>query len=150
MRRVKMPFVLLALSSLPGTLNAQAGEESDPFASVLFTAEEVMQHRRAIDLNDEQRDAITRLIEQLQGRVVSLQWRLLDETESVREALEAPRVDLDRVLDRFQTALDTESEIKRAHLELLVRIKNVLTPSQQEKLRELRREASSGEGRPRP
>jgi len=150
MRRVNQLFVLLALTSLPGTVWAQAGEGSDPFASVLFTAEEVMQHRRAIDLNDEQRDAITRLIEQLQGRVVSLQWRLLDETESVREALEGPRVDLDRVLDRFQKALETEVEIKRAHLELLVRIKNVLSPAQQEKLRELRREASGGEGRLRP
>jgi len=135
---VKLLFVLPVLALMPGALNAQVEEEPDPFSTVLFTAEEIMQHRRAIDLNDEQRDAITRLIEELQGRAVGLQWRLLDETESVREALEGPRVDLDRVLDRFRRAMETETAIKRAHLELLVRIKNVLTAEQQEKLRELR------------
>jgi len=138
MRSMQLRFVLSALALLPGALNAQAGEAQDPFFSVLFTAEEVMQHRRAIELNDEQRDAITRLIEELQGRAVGLQWRLLDETEAVREALDAPRVDLDRVMDRFRQAMETETDIKRAHLELLVRIKNVLTPAQQEKLKTLR------------
>jgi hypothetical protein len=56
----------------------------------------------------------------------------------VKEALEGPRVDLDRVMDRFTKALDTEMEIKRVHLELLVRIKNILSPSQQEELLRLR------------
>jgi hypothetical protein len=133
------PILLLAfVLFLPGRLHAQTEEEADPFAALVFTPEEIMQHRRAIDLNDEQRDGITRLIEDLQGRLVALQWRLLDETESVREALEGPRVDLDRVMDRFGGALDTEMEIKRVHLELLVRIKNILTRAQQEELLRLR------------
>ena len=104
------------------------------------TPEEIMQHRRAIDLNDEQRDAITHLIQDLQGRMVGLQWRLLDDTESVKESLEGNRVDLDRVMDRFSKALETEVSLKELHLELLIRIKNVLTPEQQIRLRELRRE----------
>lgn len=145
MRSQYLRVVLLSLAFFPGVLGAQVEEEPDPFSSVLFTAEEIMQHRRAIDLNDEQRDAITRLIEELQGRVVALQWRLLDETESVREALEGPRVDLDRVMDRFSEALDTERDIKQAHLELLVRIKNLLTPDQQERLRALRGGGTEGE-----
>jgi Spy/CpxP family protein refolding chaperone len=131
-------LVLPVLALSTGKLNAQAEENPNPFASVLFTPEEIMQHRRAINLNDEQRDAITRLIEELQGRMVSLQWRLLDETEAVKEALEGSRVDLDRVMDRFEKTLDTEAEIKQVHLELLVRIKNVLTREQQETLTELR------------
>ena len=106
--------------------------------SLVFTPEEIMQNRRAIDLNDEQRDGITRLIQDLQGEMVGLQWRLLDETEAVKEALEGPRVDLDKVMDRFGKALDTEMDIKRVHLELLIRIKNILTPSQQEELLRLR------------
>ncbi len=138
MRSLPLPFVLLLLALWPGVLAARVQEEPDPFSAVLFTPEEIMEHGRAIGLNDEQRDAITRLIEELQGRAVALQWRLLDETASVKEALEGPRVDLDRVLDRFNQALDTEMDIKRAHLELLVRIKNVLTPAQQGRLRELR------------
>jgi len=138
MRNVYRLLVLALCLLTPGTLIAQSEAEEDPFASLLFTPEEIMQHRRAIDLNDEQRDGITRLIEELQGRMVGLQWRLLDETESVMEALEGPRVDLDRVMDRFRKAMNTEMEIKRVHLELLIRIKNILTPTQQGELLRLR------------
>ncbi len=138
MRHLFSPLFLSLFLLVPGALNAQAEEAGDPFADLLFTPEEIMQHRRAIDLNDEQRDSITRLIEDLQGRLVGLQWRLLDDTEAVKEAMEGPRVDLDRVMDRFGKAMDTEMDIKRIHLELLVRIKNVLTPTQQEELLRLR------------
>lgn len=140
MKSLSLAFILIPLVLFPGTARAQAEAEAeaDPFAALLFTPEEIMQHRRAIELNDEQRDAITRLIEELQGKLVGLQWRLLDETESVKEALENPRVDLDRVMDRFGNALDTEVEIKRTHLELLIRIKNILTRQQQGTLLELR------------
>jgi len=138
MKSLSLLFILLPLVFSPGTARAQAEAEADPFATHLFTPEEIMQHRRAIELNDEQRDAITRLIEELQGKMVGLQWRLLDETESVKEALENPRVDLDRVMDRFGDALETEMELKRTHLELLIRIKNILTRQQQGALLDLR------------
>ena len=138
MRKLCRLLALISVLFVPGWLSAQTEEADDPFANLVFTPEEIMQHRRAIDLNDEQRDGITRLIQDLQGEMVGLQWRLLDETESVKEALEGPRVDLDRVQDRFGKALDTEMEIKRIHLELLVRIKNILTPAQQEELLRLR------------
>ena len=138
MRNVYRPLVLALCLMTPGILSAQTEQAEDPFASLVFTPEEIMEHRRAIDLNDEQRDGITRLIQDLQGDLVGLQWRLLDETESVKESMEGPRVDLDRVMDRFGKALDTEMEIKRIHLELLIRIKNILTPVQQEELLRLR------------
>jgi len=143
MKNVSRLLVLTLCFLTPGILSAQSEAEEDPFASLLFTPEEIMEHRRAIDLNDEQRDGITRLIQDLQGRLVGLQWRLLDETESVKEALEGPRVDLDRVMDRFGKALNTEMEIKRVHLELYIRIKNILTPAQQEELLRLRELDSS-------
>ncbi len=140
MKSLSLLFILFSLTLAPVAARAQAQSEAeaDPFAELLFTPEEIMQHRRAIELNDEQRDAITRLIEELQGRLVGLQWRLLDDTESVKEALAGPRVDLDRVMDRFSDALETEVEIKRTHLELLIRIKNILSREQQRTLLELR------------
>jgi len=140
-------FVAPFLLATPPSVLAQAAHEDDRFASVLFTAEEIMLHGRTIGLTDEQRHAITRLIQDFQGRAVGLQWRLLDETESMRALLAQPRVDLDRALDRFKRVLDTEMEIKRVHLELLIRIKNVLTREQQERLVRLRaREGGEPEG----
>lgn len=136
-------FVLVALLALSpalaaAPLQAQDTGDDDPIARAVFEPELLMQHRRAIGLTDEQRDAASRLIQDLQGRVVSLQWELLDEMESLGEALSGPRVDLDLALDRFDDVLQKETEIKRLHLELLVRLKNLLTPEQQATLTRLR------------
>ena len=89
-------------------------------------------------LNDEQRAAITRLIEQLQGRVLGLQWQLAEQVQALRETLGRSRVDQDRALDQLNRVLDTEKAIKKAHLEMLLRIKNVLRAEQQAELSRLR------------
>ena len=116
---------------------AQAVGE-DPLFSTLFPPELIMQHRRAIGLTDEQRDAISQLIGDLQGRVIRLQWELLDEIQRLTEITSGTRVDLDRSLDQIGNVLDTESEIKQAHLEMLVRVKNLLSADQQATLERLR------------
>jgi len=112
--------------------------QEDPLFQALFPPELIMQHRRAIELTDEQRDAISRLIQNLQGRVVALQWELLDEMEQLTQTMQASRVELDRALDQLEAVLGTEREIKQAHLEMLVRIKNLLRPEQQATLERLR------------
>lgn len=132
-----MVLALFLVSAAP--LGAQTPEEPG-FEETLFAPELIMQHRRAIDLTDEQRDAISRLIGDLQGRIVSLQWELLDEMQTLTETLERPRIDLDLAMDQLDAALDTEKRIKQANLELLIRIKNVLTPAQQDALRRFRDE----------
>jgi Spy/CpxP family protein refolding chaperone len=119
--------------------------QPDPFASVLFPPELIMQHGRAIRLTDEQRDAITRLIEQLQGRVVALQWELVEQVQTLRETLSGARVDQDRALDQLNRVLDTEKRIKQGHLEMLIRIKNVLRPEQQAELQRLRGSADDSD-----
>lgn len=142
--RVVLRFALagiLAMGWPTGPVEAQQEPptvQDDPIFETLFPPELIMQHRRAIGLDDEQRDAISRLISDLQGRVLSLQWELMAEVEELSTITARPRVDLDRALDQMDTVLDTEKEIKQAHLEMLVRIKNILTPLQQEMLEDLR------------
>jgi Spy/CpxP family protein refolding chaperone len=139
MRRLRGTLLLLAaLAGAPAALSAQQPPApADPLAS-LFTPELIMQHRRAIELTDGQRDQITRMIGELQGRVTQLQWELLDEMEQLERILNGPRVDLDRSLDQMERVLDREAQIKRAHLEMLVRIKNLLRPEQQAELTRLK------------
>ena len=142
--------LVLGASALTAPLAAQEAPSiaDDPLFATLFPPELIMQHRRAINLTDEQRDAISRLIGDLQGDVVRLQWELLDEMQQLTEVTSAPRVDLDRAMDQIENVLDTEKEIKQAHLEMLVRIKNLLTPAQQTTLEGLR--GRSPPGRPSP
>jgi Spy/CpxP family protein refolding chaperone len=134
-------LIALAVMVQPGA--RLSGQEppaapEDPLFEALFPPELIMQHRRAIGLTDEQRDAISRLIEELQGRVVRLQWELLDEVEELTQIMSGTRVDLDRALDQLDTVLETEKHIKQAHLEMLVRIKNLLSAQQQAELERLR------------
>jgi Spy/CpxP family protein refolding chaperone len=146
MRRVLARSLFIAvcvvLSVLLGArrVDAQAApkQEADPFATVLFPPELIMQHARAIRLNDEQRAVITKLIEQLQGRAISLQWQLAEQVQALRETLGKTKVDQDRALDQLNRVLDTEKAIKKAHLEMLLRIKNVLRAEQQTELARLR------------
>ena len=140
MRRLgRVVLLAVALGGAPGALSAQQQPApADSLFSSLFTPELIMQHRRAIGLSDGQRDQISRLIQELQGRVVQLQWELLDEMEELQGILAAPRVDLDRASDQMEQVLDREAQIKRAHLEMLVRIKNLLRAEQQQELARLR------------
>lgn len=133
---VASPMLLPVLTT---PLQAQsAPQATDPIARTLFEPELIMKHRRAINLTDEQRDAISRLIRDLQGQVVNLQWEMQEQTESLATELARPRVDLDRALDRMGRVMQTERKIKEAHLTLLVRIKNLLRPEQQDALRKLK------------
>jgi len=136
-------LLLLAAAGAPAAAQSPPSVP-DPIARALFEPELIMKHRRAIALSDEQRDAISRLIKELQGEVVSLQWELQDQVESLSSELAKPRVDLDRAQDRMGRVLQTERQIKTAHLALLVRIKNVLSAQQQESLRKLRSESPGG------
>jgi|OM-RGC.v1.023679698 P pilus assembly/Cpx signaling pathway, periplasmic inhibitor/zinc-resistance associated protein len=140
-------LALVAGALAVGTpLSAQDADalNEDPIFSTLFPPELIMQHRRAIELSDEQRDAISRLIQDLQGQVVRLQWELLDELQELGRVTGGTRVDLDRAQDQMNRVLDRERRIKQAHLEMLVRIKNLLSPEQQEQLQILREGAGSG------
>ncbi len=128
----------LLVSAEPAAAQAAPKQEADPFAGVLFPPELIMQHARAIRLSDDQRVTITRQIEQLQSRVVRMQWELTEQVQALRETLARPRVDQDRAIDQMNRVLDTEQDIKKAHLEMLIRIKNVLRPEQQTELARLR------------
>ena len=65
--------------------------------------------------------AITRSIQDLQGRAVSYQLELLEENQDLLEILRAERIDLDRAMDQAEAFLNTENRVKKAQIELLIR-----------------------------
>jgi Spy/CpxP family protein refolding chaperone len=127
--------ILLLLIAAP--LAAQ--EPEPPFAKYLFPPELVMQHQQTLRLTPEQRTSITQGIRDLQLKVVDLQWKMQDEAQKLTELVEGARVDEAQTLAQVDRVLGIEREIKRAHMALLVRIKNLLTPEQQEALRNAKR-----------
>jgi Spy/CpxP family protein refolding chaperone len=118
---------------------AAQGENPEPdFARHVFAPELVMKHQQRIGLRADQRKAITDAIQQLQARVVELQWRIQEETQKMSELLEPSTVNEQDVLAQVDRMLAIERDVKRAHMALLVRIKNTLTAEQQATLRSLR------------
>jgi uncharacterized membrane protein len=108
--------------------------EDDPLARVLFPPELVMQHQQDIALRAEQRTAITKAIQDFQTKVVDLQWRMQDQAQRLATLLDKPAVDQTAALAQVDEVLGVEREVKRAHLTLLIQIKNTLSAEQQAKL----------------
>ncbi len=131
--------VLGVLAVMPTALAGQQPErEAQGFARHLFPPELIMQYQRQIGLTAEQRSTITGAIRELQGRVVELQWQMQDQNQRLAELLAQSPVDSAAALAQVDRILDTERQVKRAHLALLIRIKNTLTQDQRDQLRRLR------------
>jgi Spy/CpxP family protein refolding chaperone len=122
----------------PGEPPMMGGFGRPLFLEHLFRPELVMRHQGKLELTAEQREAITAAIKEAQERLGPLQWELDAKAEAVAKLVESDRVDVDATVASAEQVLDVESRIKKEHVRLLLRIKNVLTPEQQKKLRELR------------
>jgi len=136
----RLVLVLLAVAGSPLATSRLAAQESPEraFGQHLFPPELVMQHQQKIGLRSDQRTAITEAIQQLQARVVELQWRMQEEGQRLAEIFQRAQVNEGEALAQVDRVLGVEREVKRAHMTMLIRIKNTLTPEQQAMLRSLR------------
>ncbi len=140
-RAISIAVVALLFASPGAAQNPQPRppQPEEGFAQYLFPPELVMQRAQEIGLSAAQRQAITEAMQRFQTTIIDLQWKMQEETQRLTDLLKTPRVDDTAVLAQVDRVLATERLIKRAHLTLLIRIKNVLTPEQQESLERHRR-----------
>jgi Spy/CpxP family protein refolding chaperone len=141
---VKTPRVSLAVALVVLAVGAAGAQQpqspqpgqppEDPLARVLFPPELVMQHQQDIGLRPEQRATITKAIQDFQTKVVDLQWRMQDQSQRLAALLDKPAVDQTAALAQVDEVLGVEREVKRAHLTLLIQIKNALSADQQARL----------------
>ena len=110
----------------------------DPLGDAMFPPEMVMQHQRELGLTDDQKTFMRAEINRTTTRFNELQWQLQDAMEALHETMKASSVNEQLALSQLDKVLDNEREIKRAHMELGIRIKNKLTPEQQAKLQSMR------------
>ena len=129
-----LAFALVCCGALHGQQPPQPPQPDDPLARVLFPPELVMQHQQDIALRPDQRTTITKAIQEFQNRVVDLQWKMQDQSQRLVTLLQKPMVDQTAALAQVDDVLDVEREVKRAHLTLLIQIKNTLSAEQQAKL----------------
>jgi Spy/CpxP family protein refolding chaperone len=118
----------------------EAVAQGDPLKAAFIPPELIMRHQTALDLSEEQREQIKNAVTDLQGVVTGLEWDLQEATQSIAGLVSESRVNEDAVMSQLDGVLELENQIKRAHLTLFVRIKNVLSPEQQEKIYHIKRQ----------
>ena len=135
-RRLSMILPALCLLALTA-LAQQPGNEAALDAD-LFPPDLVMRFQRDIDLSEEQSAAILATVRDTQSQMIEVQWQLNPELQGMRELLAAERVDEAAVLERLARITALEVQAKELQILMMVRVKNQLTPEQQQRLRGLR------------
>lgn len=108
------------------------------FLDHLFPPRVVMRFQQEIELTEDQRKSISQAMAETQKSMVDLQWQSELEGGKLAKLLESASVDDKEAMAQADRVMAIETQMKRAHLALLVRVKNLLTAAQQTKLRELR------------
>src|SRR5437867_1475913 len=127
--------------------HALAGQAppADPVAENLFPPELVMQHQSEINLSEDQKNALMTEIQKAHGHLVNLQQRLQKEADALGTLLKNDKVDEQAALAQLDRVLNQEREIKRAHLALVLGIKNKLSIEQELQLREIKSKIAAGQ-----
>jgi len=116
----------------------------DPLSKNLFPPELVMQFHDELGLTEEQRDSLKAEMEQAQPRFKKMQQQLQEEVDKLAAILKDERISEKAALAQFDKVQDLERGIKRAHLALVIGLKNKLTPEQQAKLQEFKKKFTAG------
>jgi hypothetical protein len=135
-----LPYFVLALILAVGSAAPRPAhaEEAGPFAHLLFAPELIIKNQTTIGLSADQRRALIAEVTSAQADFLPAQMELAEKAEELGRRLDAPRVDEKAALGAATRLLELESQIKRRHLELAIRIKNLLDEGQQERLAQLR------------
>jgi Spy/CpxP family protein refolding chaperone len=145
MKRSWMVLTLLAALSMPAL--AQQQKQDDVFAKELFDPQLVLRHAQAIGLTPAQRRQILDELKTTQVALAPLQIDMAEPALEMAELLSSTRVDEAKVMAKIDQVLRIENEVKKKQAIFVIRVKNLLTPEQQTRLRALR-DAESKDGGP--
>lgn len=120
-------------------LNAQTNSsDQDPLQKYIYPPELIMNNQQKIGLSDEQREKIIGIVSESQDKFNVFQWDLQSQSEVFVEIIKQEIVDEVKALEQLDKILALEEKIKKTQISLFIRIKNQLTPEQQNKLNALK------------
>ncbi|MDX2416694.1 MAG: hypothetical protein QNK19_04450 [Xanthomonadales bacterium] len=97
-----------------------------------------MKHRAELDLDADQQATLKAELQRTQATVFDLKWQMREEGEALAEILKQTPIDETELLVQAGKVMTLEQQIKKTHLVLLARLKNMLTERQVEMLKEFR------------
>jgi len=120
----------------------------DPLGHLMFPPDMILGHARDLNLTDEQKAFMRAEVQKATATFQDLQWKLQDQAELLHQTMKSTSVNEQQALAQLDKVLEIEREIKRLHIGLAVRLKNRLTPEQQEQLHKMRMEHHGMPGGP--
>ena len=127
------------VSGGPGEPAGQQVTPHDAIGDALIPPDVVMTHQQELGLTDQQRTAIQAAVMRAQQHFIQVQWQLSAAMEKLASVLNQPRVDQTKALSQLDAELALEREAKRTQLQMMIQVKNELTPDQQAKAFALQR-----------
>lgn len=134
----KIILIMLCVLVYNANLFAQQNPSNDPMGKAFFPPDLVMQNQDAIGLTETQRNSISKEMQNAQSEFMTLQWDLAKKTEKFKLLIEKEKPGEAAVTEQLEQMLTIENKIKKRQITLLIRIKNLLTHEQQEKLQKLK------------
>jgi periplasmic protein CpxP/Spy len=142
---MKHPLLVLLLAALlPMTAASGKDSTTDPLAGAFFPPELVFLARDQIGLTQKQENVFRDRVEKMQIHSEELRVKLERETAALAALANQEHVDEAAIIAQLDKVLDAEREVKHLHVGLGVAIKNLLTPEQQAKLREIAKGVGKG------
>jgi len=119
----------------------------DPIGRFLFQPELIMEYSNQLNLSEQQQDLLKNELKNAQASIFDLKWQLNEESKNLKGILQVTPIDEDQMLAQSDKVMQLEQQIKRVHLTLLARLKNMLSERQIQRLSELRRKAREKQAR---
>lgn len=118
------------LAFAPGARADGAENKDDWIKGRLFGPELILQHRKELKLTPKQLELIGAELKRVQAQAAESDWTLMTEATQLQELIEQYPVDGKAVMAGVGRVFDAENRKKRLFIEMLVNIKNALTPEQ--------------------
>jgi Spy/CpxP family protein refolding chaperone len=141
---MKLVAIIALLASVcPLFAEGKSHAPADPFEGAFFPPELVLLARDQIGMTEVQRVGFRDRVEKARPRSDELRGELERESAALSALAKQERVDEAAIITQLDKVLDVERALKRLHVGLLTEIKNLLTPQQQTKLRELAKDGGA-------
>ena len=133
---MKPVLALLAILLSLAFAGAHAADEAkkDPGADFikgkLFPPELIMRHQARLNLTEKQRETMKNELKSFQSKLAEVQWDMLEASTGLDTAIDQLPVNREAVLQQVERVLQGENRVKMLHLEMLIAIKNALSPEQ--------------------
>ncbi len=107
-----------------------ADNKQDPFKGKLFPPNVILENQEELGLTKHQFTEIRATVVEVQGNVAEFEWDMREAYLKLMAELDKSPVSEDRVLEHAEVALLAENQVKKHHMAMLVRLKNLLTAEQ--------------------